>query len=263
MTRIKVNHVKVHKYTELEDDVPSFEKAIVAEGRLVILHSKGLFSPEESRVNSLLWNTKTDKYERGIQEQNSGMVALTLTTSGLHFNGILMQCKPVVVSELETTAERGDWLLDKDTKDFFQYEGALTLAEINITNYWKVLVLPEQFSPEQLQAIIDGKLKNDDKVLVQCKQSKTRWEQGGTVVGNFITDTVIKLDEQSHVILHPGENEDKHVEKKFSREEVMEIAAKAWYTGKKRSHEFFHKSYVSFEEWKEHTDFYEWFKQNF
>jgi hypothetical protein len=35
----------------------------------------------------------------------------------------------------------------------------------------KILALPEHFTPEQLQDIVDGKMKDGDKVMVECKQT--------------------------------------------------------------------------------------------
>ncbi len=36
----------------------------------------------------------------------------------------------------------------------------------------KIMAIPEHFSPKQLQLIVDGKLKDGDKVLVECVKSK-------------------------------------------------------------------------------------------
>lgn len=38
------------------------------------------------------------------------------------------------------------------------------------TGAFKILALPEHFSPRHLQAIVDGKLKDGDKVLLEVEE---------------------------------------------------------------------------------------------
>lgn len=53
------------------------------------------------------------------------------------------------------------------------------------------------------------------------------------------------------------------MEKMHTREETREIAAMAWYEGKRRSHNRFKGTYISFEAWKRVTDFYTWFDETY
>jgi len=77
--------------------------------------------------------------------------------------------KPIIISETEMIA-----------KDDITYGGLGDEFEIGIYkdkypckagkfHTWKVLVLPEHFTFNQLQDIIDGKMKDGDKILVQCE----------------------------------------------------------------------------------------------
>jgi hypothetical protein len=51
--------------------------------------------------------------------------------------------------------------------------------------YYKILALPEHFTKEQLQDIVYGKLKEGDKVMVECSKM---WQLYGSVCIDDITD---------------------------------------------------------------------------
>lgn len=74
---------------------------------------------------------------------------------------------PIIISETESIEKR-----DKYYYNFSIHESAG--GEIEKGNYKecrKILVLPENFSIEAIQMITDGKLKDGDKVMVECEES--------------------------------------------------------------------------------------------
>lgn len=74
---------------------------------------------------------------------------------------------PILISEAEKI-EVGDWIWDKLNKKLFK--ATIEYKQSEDQQYFKVLALPEHFSPKHLQAIVDGKLKDGDKVLVECEE---------------------------------------------------------------------------------------------
>jgi hypothetical protein len=77
--------------------------------------------------------------------------------------------KPIIISETE-----------EDKNDLLQ--GKLV----------KILALPEHFSPELLQLIVDEKLKDGDEVIVEC------WNPSGVFKE---LDSKIKLNDKNHITL--------------------------------------------------------------
>jgi hypothetical protein len=211
----KVTNTRIHKYTELEDDVPSFETAIVAEGKLVLVECK----PEEC----LFWQHRFTKDTLG------GIYLHNYSKDGL-VRGLGIYLKPIIISEAEKIGV-GDWAYSKELNQIFQvkedreYEDCFIDTKDNLwyTNNdphqcYKVLVLPEQFSYEHLRAIISGEVKDGDKVLVECEKhltfpnGKYHWDRG--------EHHRIKLNSQRHVTLH------KESEKMYTKSEVRDILSK-------------------------------------
>lgn len=64
-----------------------------------------------------------------------------------------------------------------------------------IKKVFKILALPEHFSSKHLQSIIDGKLKENDEVYVECEYNKLY-----PMVQNY--NIQIKLNKESNVTLH-------------------------------------------------------------
>lgn len=79
----------------------------------------------------------------------------------------------------------------------------------------KILALPENFSPKHLQAIVDGKLKDDMECFIECENTTNAdWlENGASPTLPF----KIKLSLQNHITLHKVE------EKMYSWEEVEDL----------------------------------------
>lgn len=86
--------------------------------------------------------------------------------------------QPIIISETESI-KVDDWYIlhDKalDNSHILMtiYQATkLRLDSMKIMKsckFTKILALPEQFSPKHLQAIIDGKLKSENEVLVECE----------------------------------------------------------------------------------------------
>jgi hypothetical protein len=94
---------------------------------------------------------------------------------------------------------------------------------------FKILALPEHFSPEQLQMIVDGKLKDGDKVLVECddkwvkvaySMDVEKFNKWVKVAYSMDVEKFIKLNSSNHITLYKVE------EKMYTREELISIGRK-------------------------------------
>jgi hypothetical protein len=157
--------------------------------------------------------------------------------------------KPIIISEMEKI-EVGDYVFQNNfektnpqiIKIETQHQADIANDKTGSYSKYKILVLPEQFSSKHLQAIVDGKMKENDKVLVEY--------QAMVDVGKLYEDKPneadfyrIKLNSEGHVTLH------RDVEKMYTREELEEIAT-AW------------ARYCRETDFLEAILFQEWFDQN-
>lgn len=71
----------------------------------------------------------------------------------------------------------------------------------------KVIALPENFSPEIIQDIVNGKLKNGDKVFVKCSMKDREEWMGDSVNGEpfMMEDYFIRLNRKNHIELFSKE----------------------------------------------------------
>lgn len=123
--------------------------------------------------------------------------------------------KHLVISETEKI-EKGDWGYGMD--GLFEYKGLVNTDNGRLPN--KVLVLPEQFSP---QFIADRPIKDGDKVLVECEE-KCSVKRGQCDCSEQGLDcqcshNQINFNSQGHVTLHKVE------EKMYTRDQVLQILA--------------------------------------
>ncbi len=121
----------------------------------------------------------------GILVLNVNPIAFKFLTS----NEILDDLKPIIVSETEQI-KRGDWVYDALTRLTFEALNTYTDSQK------KVLVLSQHFTEKQLQAIADGKMKNGDRVLVECEEK----HDGSMVVDMNSMDIVVKQPLTLHKI---------------------------------------------------------------
>lgn len=81
---------------------------------------------------------------------------------------------PIAISETEKI-EVGDWVYNTVTHKIYTVNEGLSVVlqgnSLDAKSHVKILALPEHFSPEILQQIIDGKLKDGDKALVECEKN--------------------------------------------------------------------------------------------
>ena len=157
---------------------------IVCEGKLVLIEDKSI---KENQAHTL-WKNK------------NGQLLLTHTSNSNH----LVALKPIIISETEEI-EVGDWVYNSNTNTVFKATQKFISTISNFENhcYFKILALSEHFSPKHLQAIVDGKLKDGDKVLVKCrpepKLDKDSFDKGDLKLNK--DGYKIYLNQQNHITL--------------------------------------------------------------
>lgn len=123
--------------------------------------------------------------------------------------------KPILISETEKPKD-GDQILLKGQIQKAGRDGVKNWEEASTYYKWpcfKTLALPEHFSPQQLQMIVDGKLKDGDKVLVECIDL---CDYEGEEIWEITPNKVIKLNSSNHITLYPIE------EKKYTIKEIID-----------------------------------------
>ncbi len=124
--------------------------------------------------------------------------------------------KAIIVSEIEKI-EVGDMYLRsgqigelKDFEDNVKYVN----DRVGQFGFRKILALPENFSPEILKDIVDGKLKDGDEVFVECEEIlENDVIDNGTNYKEFFIKQ-IKLNKDNHIKLFP-------INKEESWDEIM------------------------------------------
>lgn len=154
---------------------------------------------------------------------------------------------PVLISRTEKI-EDGDSIIDEEKTQIINNVTQDIIKSIKSSRHkwFKILALPEHFSPEHLQMIVDGKLKNGDKVMIECEQ--VYWK--GTKLSH---EDVFKIKLNPYITIYPVE------EKKYTREEVMSITFRYgnYVKSHKRSGLLPGKG-----NWEKELSFNEWFEQN-
>lgn len=248
--QIKVKDTRMHKILKEKTNISTFsskkgwiknfeeDQVPVAEAKLVLVEGGDSDFTPDNLSRFQIFNDKLNKFKKWF--------------------------KPILISETEKI-EVGDWALYQHPKQIgiappaifkivnpnyslhepshrVEHEGGFGVIE----GYKKVLALPEYFSPKHLQAIVDSKLKDGNKVLVECEQDKVRDtdpECPIAIGGGY--PTVVKLNSSSHITLHK-------VEEKMI---PVSVAVKSFYAGREAGAFADHPIY----NWK---NFEEWFKQN-
>jgi hypothetical protein len=96
---------------------------------------------------------------------------------------------PILISRTEKI-EVGDWIYDSYRKKIRK----ANMEQDTVVDYcFKILALPEHFSPESLQLIVDGKLK-EGKCLVECEKDE---ESMGKLIG------ISKIKLNPHITIYP------------------------------------------------------------
>lgn len=156
MEIIKVKEVKTHKISDKR-------KVPVVEGKLVLItqekYSDGCvvlkrepdLSPKEDGDDYDIYKpiiiSETEKI--GIErEQAQGHV----------YDTIHNKIRQVSWSDLSDMLSIEGTVFDENNQSLLQ-----------MGDYYRILSLPEHFTPEQVQAIADGEMKDGDRVLVECE----------------------------------------------------------------------------------------------
>lgn len=93
-------------------------------------------------------------------------------------NGQIANLQPLIISETEEI-EVGNKIFANNpgtqelgiftAKSRNKREWYIEELSYSVSSCRKILALPEHFSPKQLQAIVDGKLRDGDEVFVECE----------------------------------------------------------------------------------------------
>ena len=104
---------------------------------------------------------------------------------------------PIILS-LTEKIEVGDWGYGMD--GLFEYKGPVNIDNGVLPN--KVLALPEHFSPKHLQDIVDGELKDNDKVLIECWNHEMMTNE----IGHCDVEIEMFIKLNPHITLHKIED---------------------------------------------------------
>lgn len=207
---MKINNIKKHTVITAFDteskgaDMLYGQEVLVTEGKIVLakeIIKKGEF------INGLLVSSK---YGLGFVTNKCNESGTWLDIKGSDWliscpTDTLKLVKPIIISETEKI-ESGDWVLggpgDEAHNEIWQWDGDSYISDEDN----KILALPEHFSPQQLQDIVDCKSKEGDKVLVECESKliEPHKDQYGDLRKNKF-ESLIKLNSQYHITLHKVE----------------------------------------------------------
>lgn len=212
---IKVEHTKTHKIYDgsipPSFGSPSFREVLVTNAELVLVEcgkEDGLLGTHPDYTGlatKQFWQDEPDRY-----------------------------FKPILISKQEKV-EEGDWFYSPKHQLILKCEkidGDKIFHDKSIVGHWalqnnqqvfKILALPEHFSPQQLQMIVDGKLK-EGKCLVECETRVLRSDLGAIFEGpnglEYLNDTIIKLN--PHIAIYPPVEE-----KMYTREQMEDFTFQA------------------------------------
>lgn len=198
MKQSKVTQTRMHKihqiskqfedksYTDIGYKVP------VAEGKLVLLNGGRIFGAndfeEMRKAIKPIIISETEKIEEGDQ----------FLLNDDHPQGRIRTCYRITKNNSLWNGK--DWDTLKGDHYFIDptpEQGAGFVTELECK---KILALPENFSPKHLQAIVDGKTKDGDKVLVECVGFNYPHQER-----DFVDHYEIKLNSEQHITLHKVE----------------------------------------------------------
>ncbi len=200
--QIKVKDTRMHKINYIANELDdkhhigtkvNIKEVPVAEAKLVLVECK----PEEAKLFGVMIGN-SNGFKGGLFDYSK---------TGL-LKGITKYWKPILISETEKIIKGDQAYWNKTSPIIFEAE-----YDWDINPIFKILALPEHFSPKHLQAIVDDKLKDGDKVLVECDALNTTIT---SIAQSGYTHSV-KLNSSNHITLHKVE------EKMYTREEVREL----------------------------------------
>ncbi len=251
--QIKVKDTRMHSIIGNKPHIgATIGEVSVVEAQLVLIHHKDIL-PEIGMIGSnkvhplFMWTqAHIDGFKNLIEYQTTYYI------------------QPILIS-LTEKIEKDEW---------FYWAG--TTKQIQRSVYgsesghpvFKVLALSKHFSSKQLQAIVDGKLKDGDKVLVECEVDKydERNQYEDVPSGKYWEDEpipkspnklytnakyyCIKLNSSNNIILH------KSKEELYSRATLISFALHLQDTCELSEGDFYHNNQLVhmdkyFDEWYE------------
>lgn len=140
-----------------------------------------------------------------------------LIQEGVHYYWIKIE--PIIICDDEIKAE--DWFYSENERGMVKANRYIVQGKD--TGNYKTLVFPNQSPTEFLQAIVDGKIKDGDKVEVEMEIKYEDFFDGITIYPNYYSKQIIKLRKDGTAIIHPH------------RESVEEAAERYAISGSGRS----------------------------
>lgn len=116
---------------------------------------------------------------------------------------------PIVISEKESIAKYEEFYASDRKEIYKNYWNEVgpdrqTDLKEEFPFYYKILAFPENFSPKHMQAIVEGKMKSGDSVLVEVEREVQDFENNPMYTGNFVVYT----NQQGHVVIHKDVDQD-------------------------------------------------------
>lgn len=200
------------------------KEVIVTEGRISLIETK------ESPIRGKLCKTYFKDGSSGYHIADN--LDCNITEYSTVEKSFLVN--PVIISEDEEV-ETGDGFLHENSICTFaelerssRYLGCYTpengwVYEEKIKN--KIISLPQNFSPKHLQAIVDGKIKDGDTVLLECQELIPLTIKGDGLIKEVTEEPkgyFIKLNDKNQITIHPAVKE-KNNKINLSKEELLDF----------------------------------------
>lgn len=203
MKTIKVTDTRIHKRSQFKDHpdtiIPGYYTEVpVAEAKLVFF---GRNQCDGCNAQKPIVNGNHKMGDEGKYVNLQGCTKM-------------QYLRPILISETEKI-EKGDKFL-MTVESHRLYNRILTCEKVGETGCYieeeddfifycngkKIIALPEHFSPKLLQDIVDGKLKEGDRVLVECIHKGDYDEY----LGHGDKKAEVKLSSSGHITLHKLED---------------------------------------------------------
>jgi len=202
------------KVTTTENYEDAQGKHIVKRGRLVLLRNEDIY-PEDGMIGSnnvfplFMWthlHTNAIKNNTFVEYVNTALI------------------QPIIISdEQQSDLNAGDSILftyHNGNQEICKYVeddgygmGVISFngerMTIRYSSTCRIIALPQHFSPKHLQAIVDGKIKDGDEVLVECENFKTNNHlYPHSSNKEFDDNFIIKLNQSNHIKLFRVDKDD-------------------------------------------------------
>lgn len=186
--------MKTIKVSKTEEYTDGTNTHLVCKGKLVLVESK--FNPEDKNQILIARDSKSNiGYVTTLHFPSIGDFV-----PDVRYNHDAKIIVPIIISEIEEI-EVGETIYNNYTK-LLEVATKLQIDGGEEDKYFKLLALPEHFSPKHLQQIVDGKLKDGDEVFVECEKEQVMYYPDGAIIGGSNKDAYVKLT-NGHIKLFP------------------------------------------------------------